>query len=295
MDPPSCFVAQIDLSHAFRLEKDLKEQGFVFSRPQYTLFCAKKKGVSCTLYKSGKLLVQGKDKGDFITFYLEPNILGELNYSYPHASLTCTPHIGVDESGKGDLFGPLVIGSVFADQKGAVALAKMGAQDSKKMSDGSITKCAKQIRDQFPFALVTISPQKYNVLYGKFKNLNRLLGWGHAKAIEEILQKTRCKKVTIDQFAAEHVVEFALKQKGVDVELTQKHRGEEDIVVAAASILARAAFIEGIDELSRKFQVKLPKGATNIALQAGRMFVATHGRAMLPNVAKMHFKTVANL
>jgi len=295
MDRPSCFVAQIDLAHASRLETDLKERGFELSYPEYTLFRARKKGISCTLYKSGKLVVQGRDKGDFITFYLEPNILDAFTYSYPHASSNLTPHIGVDESGKGDFFGPLVIGSVFADREGIMALAKMGVRDSKKMTDIAIIKCAKHIRSHFCFALVTIFPQKYNTLYDKFKNLNRLLGWGHAKAIEDILRKTTCHQVTIDQFASEEVVASALKQKGIDIKLTQKHRGEEDTVVAAASIIARAAFIEGIDELSREFQIKLPKGATHSAIQAGRMFVTKHGRALLPRIAKMHFKTVATL
>jgi len=295
MNQSACFVAQIDLSLASKLEGDLKEQGFELSKPQYTLFQAKKKGVSCTLYESGKLTVQGKDKHDFITFYLEPEILGKLTYSYPDAELDRTPHIGVDEAGKGDVFGPLVVGSVFADEAGITELSKMGVRDSKRMTDSTILKLAEQIRKKFSYALVKIFPQKYNELYEKFHNLNSLLGWGHATAIEDVLKKSPCKKVTIDKFASEHVVDSALKRKGIEVDLTQRHKGEEDIVVAAASIIARAAFVEGMEKLSDEFQVNLPKGASPAVIAAGRKFVTKHGRALLPRIAKMHFKTLEEI
>ena len=295
MNASACFVTKIDLAIAPKLEKELREQGFEFSHPKYTLFQAKKRGISCTLYKSGKLTVQGSEKGDFITFYLEPNILGSLSYSHPETLLDMTPHVGVDESGKGDLFGPLVIASLFADQEGIAHLSKMGIRDSKKMTDGSILKCAKQIRQQFCFALVTIFPQKYNELYEKFRNLNHLLGWGHATAIEKILQKRVCQKVTIDQFASEHVVKSAIERKGLNIELKQRHRGEEDLVVAAASIIARAAFVEGIDKLSQEFQIELPKGASDRTVRAGQKFVARHGGEFLPRIAKMHFTTIKKI
>lgn len=295
MNQPACFVAQIDLSLASKLEEDLKNQGFELSRPQYTILQAKKKGISCTLYESGKLTVQGKDKHDFITFYLEPEILGALTYSYPDANQDKTPHIGVDEAGKGDVFGPLCIGSVFADEEGISQLSKLGVRDSKRMTDTTILKLAEQIRKKFSYALVKIYPQKYNELYDKFRNLNSLLGWGHATAIEDVLKKSPCQKVTIDKFASEHVVASALERKGIEIELTQRHKGEEDIVVAAASIIARAAFVEGMEKLSDEFQVKLPKGASPVVVEAGRRFVAKHGRALLPRIAKMHFKTLEEI
>lgn len=292
MTQSPCFVAQIDLTLAPKLRADLIEQGFELSTPQYTVFQAKKKGISCTLYESGKLTVQGKDKHDFITFYLEPEILGKLTYSYPEAEVDQTPHIGVDEAGKGDVFGPLCVGAVFADQEGIVNLAKIGVKDSKRMTDSTIVKLAQKIRAGYFYSLVKIFPQKYNELYGKFRNLNSLLGWGHATAIGDVLEKSPCNRVTIDKFAGEHVVESALKRKGLEVELTQRHRGEEDVVVAAASIIARAAFVEGMEKLSEEYQLKLPKGASPAVIEAGRKFVAKYGRAELPKIAKMHFKTL---
>jgi len=292
MNKPNCFVAQIDLALAPKLEADLKDQGFELGAPVYTIFQAKKKGVSCTLYQSGKLTVQGKEKEEFITFYLEPEILGNLSYSYPTLDIDQTPHIGVDEAGKGDLFGPLCIGAVYADEAGIEKLIQMGIRDSKRMQDSTILKLAKQIRETYLYTTIKIFPAKYNELYERFRNLNSLLGWAHAAAIETLHQKSGAKKATIDQFAGEHVVLSALEKKEVEVELTQRHKGEEDPVVAAASIIARAAFVEGIDKLSEEHQVHLPKGASNLVVEAGRKFVARHGRENLSEVAKMHFKTI---
>src|SRR3990167_7228766 len=133
MSKSPCFVAEVNLELAKKLRIDLIEQGFEISNPEYTIFQAKKNGISCTLYSSGKLTVQGKDKDDFIAFYLEPEILKNVSYSYPESTHDTKPHIGVDESGKGDVFGPLCICSFYADSNGIQTLIKMGIKDSKKL------------------------------------------------------------------------------------------------------------------------------------------------------------------
>lgn len=295
MNKPSNFITEIDIALAAKLKEDLSSQGFILTRPTYTIFQAKKQGVSCTLYESGKLMVQGKGKDDFISYYLEPEILGNLSYTHPETLVDTTPHIGVDEAGKGDLFGPLCIAALYANESMISELIKMGIRDSKRMNDTIILKLAEKIRKLCPYSLVILYPKKYNELYDRFKNLNSLLAWGHATAIEEISQKTNCSEVVIDQFASEHVVENALQRKGLSLELTQRHRGEEDIVVAGASILARAAFVQGIDKLASQFNLPLPKGASALVVEAGRRFVQKHGQAPLNEVAKLHFKTVQKI
>jgi len=292
MNQPANFIVEIDLTLASKLKNDLEDQGFEFTRPAYTIFHAKKKGVSCTLYESGKFMVQGKDKHDFITYYLEPEILGKLSYSYPETEMNTAPHIGVDEAGKGDVFGPLCVAALYADSDQISALIKMGIRDSKRLTDPTIIKFAAKIKKDFAYSLVQIFPKRYNELYQSFQNLNTLLGWGHATAIEELLTKTDCTDVLIDQFANENVVISALKRKNLSVNLTQKHRGEEDIVVAGASILARAAFVQGLEKLSQDYQLPLPKGASSQVIQAGQKFVFSHGKEALHMVAKLHFKTI---
>lgn len=295
MTKAPCFVAEIDVTLAPKLKQDLESQGFELSQPTYTLFQAKKKGVSCTLYESGKLTVQGKDKHDFITYYLEPEVLGQLTYSYPEADADFTSRIGVDEAGKGDVFGPLCICALYADGDAIRTLIKSGIRDSKRISDPVILKYAEKIKKTCKHSLVTIFPKKYNELYEKFHNLNHLLAWGHSAAIEKLTQEVDCRDVIIDQFAAEHVVETALERKGVEVNLTQRHRGEEDVVVAAASILARAAFVEGIEKLGKEYNQKLPKGASPAVTEALRAFIRSHGKEMLQMVGKLHFKTIQEL
>ncbi|MCP5505853.1 MAG: ribonuclease HIII [Chlamydiales bacterium] len=295
MKGPSNFITEIDTSLAPKLKADLQSQGFTLASPQYTIFQAKKEGITCTLYESGKLMVQGKAKDDFISYYLEPEILGNLSYTYPETTVDTTPHIGVDEAGKGDLFGPLCVAALYADETLITELIKLGIRDSKRMNDNVILKHAETIRKLCPYSSVAIYPKKYNELYAQFKNLNSLLAWGHATAIQELAEKSGCRKVIIDQFASEHVVETALRKKGLQIDLTQRHRGEEDIVVAGASILARAAFVQGIDKLSSQFNLTLPKGASSLVVEAGRRFIQMHGQAPLGEVAKLHFKTIQNI
>jgi len=287
----SIFVQTIDLKLADKLLKDLKEQGFELSTPQYTVFSAKKKGLSCTLYQSGKLTVQGKEMSEFVEFYLEPNILGSFTHTYKNIDVDLTPHIGIDESGKGDFFGPLCIAGVYADSTNIAKLESIGVKDSKLLTDKAILAIARAIRAEFVHHIVKINPLKYNELYAQFKNLNHLLAWGHATTIEQLVAKTHCRDVIIDQFASEITVITALKRKKLEVNLTQRHRGEEDLVVAAASILARETFLRGLDELSKQFGIELPKGASQATIRAGKNFVSQHGQGALGNVGKLHFKT----
>ena len=287
------FVTTLPSSLAPSLKRGLRDKGFTLSQPEYTEFCGKKKGVSCTLYRSGKLVVSGKEKEDFIRFWLEPEILGTFTYGYKEelAPIDTTPRIGIDESGKGDFFGPLCIAGVYADASQITKLAELGVKDSKNMSDKAIRALAKKIRPCCTHHFIRVNPLKYNELYVKFNNLNTFLAWGHASTIEELVQRSGCDNVLIDQFAARHVVENALLKKKLRVQLKQRHRAEEDTVVAAASILARDAFLEGMEKLSDQLGIQLPKGASAKVQQIGRQIVAKHGPDMLRRVAKTHFKT----
>ncbi len=286
------YVTKIEINLADKLVSDLSEMGFVIKKPQYTLFSAAKKHLNCILYESGKLVVQGKDTAEFVQFYLEPNVLGKFTFGYEELEIDQTARIGIDEAGKGDFFGPLCIAGVFASGEDILKLKKMGVKDSKGMSDKTIKIIGNKIKKEFSYHVIKINPLKYNELYDKFRNLNHLLAWGHATAIEELIKKTGCKNVIIDQFAAEHVVASALKKKGVTVNLTQRHRAEEDLVVAAASIIARLAFLDGLDQVGQPYSFKLPKGASDIVIKAGVKFVSINGSDALKTIAKLHFKTL---
>jgi len=287
----SCFVTTIDLSLQEKLRQDLLDQGFSLSPAPYSCFLAKKEKISCQLYLSGKLMVQGKGMEDFITYYLEPEILKNLSYTHPEVGIDLSPRIGLDEAGKGDFFGPLCMAGLYADEAGIRELLQLKVKDSKKLSDRSIIALSSTLKARFPHKILSLFPSTYNRLYAQFHNLNRLLAWGHATVLEDLSKATSCKKALLDQFAHESLVEGMLKQKHLSIELTQRVRAEEDPVVAAASILARAAFVEGIAKLEEHYQVQLPKGASSLVIQAGQKIVTKHGQGILSFLSKTHFKT----
>lgn len=202
-------------------------------------------------------------------------------------------HIGVDESGKGDFFGPLVIAACYV---GPEHLAELdGVKDSKKLTDPIALRLATKIKATCPHSVISIGPAKYNELYAKFNNLNSLLAWGHARAIENVLEQTTATKVISDEFAkGGHAVKKALFEKGKTLEFISAVRAEQDIAVAAASILARAEFLNGLKRLGDKFGVTLPKGASAV-IDPGVRFVKAQGADNLSQVAKMHFKTSAQV
>jgi ribonuclease HIII len=286
------FVTTLDLTLADKLRQDLLSQDFEISIPPHTCFAAKKKGISCTLYLSGKLVVQGKESAQFIEFYLEPEILGTFSFSHPLAEVDLTPRIGIDESGKGDFFGPLCIAGVYANTEQFALLKEIGVKDSKSLSDNRIKKIAIEIKKNCLHHIVRINPLKYNEIYASFKNLNRLLAWGHATAIEQMIEKSQCHEIIVDQFAEESVVLNALKRKNIEIKITQRHRAEEDLTVAAASILARAAFLEGLEKLSETVGMQLPKGSSALTIEIGKAIVEKWGVQMLLNLCKHHFKTL---
>ena len=204
-----------------------------------------------------------------------------------------TPHIGVDESGKGDFFGPLIIAACYV---GPEHLAELeGVRDSKKLTDPVSLRLAGKIKATCPHAVVAIGPSKYNELYLKFRNLNKLLAWGHARAIENVLEQSPADLVISDQFADPAGLKRQLFEKGRTITLQSMVRAEADIAVAAASILARAEFLNRLKRLGEEFGMELPKGASDLVLKAGARFVQKHGQAELSKVAKTHFKTYQNV
>ena len=203
--------------------------------------------------------------------------------------------IGSDESGKGDYFGPLVTAGVLVDNQTARLLEEMGVKDSKRLSDNSIRALAARIREACYCSVVAIGPARYNELYKKIGNLNRLLAWGHSRVIENILNERECDYALADQFGDRNFIINALMEKGRGIEVKQEVRAESDMGVAAASILARAEFVRRLAMLSRKYGIDLPKGASPAVIEAGKVFVKKYGKERLNEVAKIHFKTTKSV
>jgi len=164
-------------------------------------------------------------------------------------------------------------------------------RDSKALSDNRCRDIAETLQRGYLHAVVAIGPERYNELYEKFRNLNKLLAWGHARVIENILERVDCRQVVTDQFGDERFVRNALLTRGKTITLIQRTKAESDPAVAAASILARAEFLKRLYFEGREWGMDLPKGASAAVDAAAIEFVRLHGRESLAKVAKIHFKT----
>ncbi|WP_367870259.1 ribonuclease HIII [Luteolibacter sp. Populi] len=298
--PLTSHTAPLTAAQAERLREVLEDRGYEFEKKEHTLYAAKKGKLNVSVYAKGpKVLIQGKETEDFIRFLLEPEILGEAKLGYEEEldPEMFAPHFGIDESGKGDYFGPLVIAGVYTDAPVARALRAAGVMDSKRIASAKrIRELAEKIRNVpgIAISLVAIGPERYNEMFASFGNLNRLLAWGHAKVIANLAeQRPACPRALSDQFARPDVLARALKQQKVDIQLDQRTKGESDIAVAAASILARERFVDWIDKTSSAGGIVLPLGASAAVIAAARQVMLKHGTQALAKVAKMHFKTTA--
>jgi ribonuclease HIII len=288
-------------AQAEKLRVVLDAAGFIFEEKPYTLYAARKEKLSISVYEKGpKAVLQGRGLEDFITFVLEPEILGEarLGYEEVHAPEQFEPHFGIDESGKGDFFGPLVIAGVYVDGGLARHLRDAGVRDSKGIgSDRKIRDLATLIRKSgAPFEVIVIGPEKYNQLYRSIGNLNRLLAWGHSRVIENLCVRVPgCRRALSDKFADARVLQKALLEHGRKIQLDQRTKAESDYAVAAASILAREGFINWLDKAGGEFGVVLAKGVSPKVKAAASELIARHGADVLSRVAKLHFKTASEV
>ncbi|MBP5204609.1 ribonuclease HIII [bacterium] len=276
---------QINLLDTLLEAKGWKNKAF---KSEYIASCRMLKGSGiCTIYKSSKVVFQGSDAIGFSSL---------LRSMESEAPLKVDPHLGVDEVGKGDYFGPLVVASCFVDENIVHDIIDIGVGDSKKFSDDKITEMYSQLREICSYYVSVVSPLEYNHLYADIQNLQVLLARQHAKVIEDGLtdlkaKNIKCRKVVIDQFSTrKDCVPKELGPLGKKVNLVQFHNGESDIAVACASIIARGIFIEEWNDMCAKYNFDFPKGATNV-ISAGKKFVEGYGAEELNNVAKISFRT----
>jgi len=296
--PKTMHTCPLTGEQAATLRNLLSERGWKFAERPYMLFFAQKDKVTVSVYEKGpKIVVAGKGTAEFLEFILEPEVLGEaqLGYEELHAPEMFTPHFGIDESGKGDFFGPLVIAGVYVDADIARSFMQAGITDSKRItSDARIRELAGLVKHTRGAVhnVIALGPEKYNALYTKFGNLNKLLAWGHARVIENLLEaRPDCPRALSDQFANPKLIERALLEKGRGIQLDQRTKAESDFAVAAASILARERFIDWLRTAGKTHVQLLPRGVSAQVKDAARALVAAHGPEVLVQVAKTHFRT----
>jgi ribonuclease HIII len=300
--PITLYTSPLSSPQADKLKSILVRDNWEFTPKPYTLFYAQKNKLTIAAYEKGpKVVIQGKGAGEFVTFTLEPEVLGEarLGYEEVHNPDRFSPHFGVDESGKGDFFGPLVVAGVYVDAGIARKFMELGVQDSKNIkSDKKIRDLSDAIRKTQGAvnSVVMIGPEKYNQMIATNGTVNKVLAWGHARIIENLLEiRADCPRALSDQFARPQLIERALMAKGKGIVLEQRTKAESDPAVAAASILARERFIDWMDKSGRRFGRPFLRGASAQVKQMGRDLVAAHGPEILREIAKTHFKTASEI
>lgn len=299
----TAYTSKLSDAEAGALERYLRQHHFAFRPVPHARFAGEREQVNVVFYASGKLVVQGKGTRDFVEFVLEPLILKRAGLGYesvldPERLL---PRLGIDESGKGDFFGPLCVAGVYVNGEIVRRWADVGVRDSKNIgSDRRIGELARLIR-QTPGCVVdvvAVGNEAYNRLYAKMRNVNAILAWGHARVIENLMGRQHQMKpppvrAISDQFAAnKRTVAAALMTLGRQIELLQRHKAESDLAVAAASILARDEFVRRLNALGKELGLGLPKGAGPAVDEAARALVQKHGLEALSRVAKVHFRNL---
>ncbi len=263
----------------------------------HTIIAVEAQDCVVNLYKSGKCLVQGKGAEDFVLFFLEPNVLQSATVGYEEILNPdlVSPHMGIDESGKGDFFGSLVACAVYVNPDLAHAMQDIGVKDCKQLTDKAvffIGNKTRQLLGPKRFAMVAIGPEAYNRLYAKMRNVNTLLAWAHARCIENLMESVPdCPRAVADQFGAKQVIERALMKKGRSIKLEQRHKAESDIAVAAASVLAREAFLRGLGKLGETYGIQAHKGASEQVKASAIELVKKAGPEVLLKTCKCHFRT----
>ncbi|MFB6467917.1 ribonuclease HIII [Cytobacillus sp. Hz8] len=286
--------------------KDYYKENLSAKIPTGGIFAAKTSSCSITAYKSGKVLFQGAGSET------EARKWDSLNgaSAKPMSKKKPTPQgsngnlpahfetlsvLGSDEVGTGDFFGPITVVAAFVKREDIPLLKELGVKDSKSLTDEKIGEIAKQIKEVIPYSLLTLHNEKYNQLQKSGMSQGKLKALLHNQALKHVLDKIAPAKpeaILIDQFAQVGVYYNYLKGQSTivreNVYFSTKAEGIH-IAVAAASILARYAFIQHFDKLSEKAGFKIPKGAGHQVDVACAKLIKAKGKEILPQFVKLHF------
>ncbi len=238
--------------------------------------------------KGVKKVIQGNANSELYK-KVESNINLQQEIEFKSPGIDSSNYIGSDESGKGDVFGPLVIAAFYCDKSIEKKLISFGVRDSKELSALQIDSIAGKLKKNFSdrFSVSVITPAKYNSLYSHFKNLNKMLNDLHQSTIQSLLSRHSCQTVIVDKFSREEI-KLGKNIAGRNLDIHYVEKAEQYLGVAAASIIARDEF----NNWFKRLEFELPKGANNGIEGALRKLVENYGANGLANFVKLHFKNI---
>lgn len=242
--------------------------------------------------KGIKTVFQGNKSSPLFT-EIEEIATGNLSLGLPQIKIEePEEYIGSDETGKGDVFGPLVTCAFYVNKELITKLRKLGVRDSKELGENQIYKLAAEIKKlgNDNYELLSINPQRYNELYDKFRNINEILNWSHSKAIENLLKQKNAKTIITDKFRKKDL-RFSSEFEYGNYNIIQETKAEKYIAVAAASILARDKQL-GWFNIQKKNGFDLKRGASEEVKVLVKNLIKNN-RSSIKDFAKIHFKTVS--
>ena len=300
----------------FKVSDNIKQQmidyykDMVTGKPPYSVFQVKDYDCVTTLYESGKVMFQGIGADieanmwkDLESHFNNRNIDEEIKekqeksddktYYYYDA-------IGSDEVGTGDYFGPIIVTATLVNKESRKLLEDLKIMDSKKMTDDKIRRCAPILMKKIPYVTFNLSNAKYNDLVKKGFNLNKIKTILHNKVLYELSNKGYpYHKIIIDQFTSPRSYFTYLKQENITEKVTKitfLTKGEsKHLSVAAGSVISRYLFLESMDELSKKYNMTILKGASDKVDEIGKQIVKKYGKDELYKIAKLNFKNTEKI
>ena len=266
--------------------------------PPHAYYQLKLPSLSVTAYHSGKVVLQGSNVDAFIQKH---DLTASKSTKKPKAETNGLPEgfsnwsvIGSDEVGTGSYFGPLTVACAFVPENLIKELQILGVKDSKNLTDAQIQEIVPKIKALIPYKLLTLWPEKYNEVQ-QTKNLNEMKALLHNQAIKLLYQQLNpetVQAVLIDEFCSQKNYYRYLKEQTTPLKSMTyfKTKGESHhIAVAAASMIARDAFLEGLKTLSKEYGYKLLSGAHTDVDELASKILEYDGMEVLSKVAKLHF------
>ncbi len=284
---------------------DRYQNNEIFSTNNYTLFRAKIKLSTISIYSTGKLLIQGKDAYDIYLeicslFNIEPTINKDINDVESKKSEEITElfseNIGNDEVGTGDFFGPIVVCSSFVSEENYIKVKRLGVKDSKTLNYEKIISIAQELIDLIPYSVTILKNSKYNEVNAtKNMNMNRIKAILHNNVMNKLLYQypnLKDKQIVLDDFCGEDkYYEYLNKSKNIITNIHFETKAENKYLsVACSSIIARYYFLNELERMSFEAGIELPKGASSAVDKVASQIIKSKGTRYLSTIAKLNFK-----
>lgn len=258
-------------------------------------------GAVAVMYTSGKLVIQGKE--NLVNEVLDQALGSEKLKDDDVSSIGLSEAdliVGCDEAGKGEFFGPLVLAACYIPIEMRDEIVGLGVDDSKKLTDDKIITIVEKLQEKVLFELNIVNPGRLNQRWRKIKNISEIMAQEYAVIIKKVSNEIGDFKkqgaIVVDRFTKissrmeKSLDEVGISMGGDGVKCVQIPNGERYLSVAVASVLARAKYLEVMNDYELEYERKFPRGYSGV-VEFSEKFIEDFGSEVFQSVAKTFFKT----